>query len=80
MVSVEFLPNVVEGQVEHLPAQVDGDLARIDDVARALLSHEISKAHLVKRPDFLLDVRNGQALGWAAGEVVLQKRPYVAKV
>ena len=36
MVAVELLSDVVVGKVEQLAAQVDGYLARVDDVARAV--------------------------------------------
>lgn len=60
VVAVELLADVAERKIEHLPAKIYGDLARIRDVARSLLTYEVGMLDLEKRFYLSLYVLNGE--------------------
>lgn len=74
VIAIELLPDVVEGEVEQLTAEVDGNLPWVDDVPRALGADEVAVLHLEEALDLLLDVLNGEILRSSAGKMVFKQR------
>ena len=77
VVAVELLADGGVGHVEQLAAEVDGDVARVDDVARALVADQVLLADLEELAHHLLDVLDGEVLRRSAGEVVLEQSSHV---
>ena len=67
------------GDVEHLAAQVHGDLPRVGDVARPLLSHQISMADFVVALHLVLDRAYVETFHGARRKMVFQQGSNIGK-
>ena len=79
MVSVELLSDVVVGDIEHLAAQVHGNLACVSDVARSFLSYQIGVADFIVAFHLVLDRTHVETLDGTRREVVFQQGADVGK-